>query len=209
MSETDGSGTERRADPITTRPGGTRTQHLAMFHPLAQGVFPLFIRADGHLLPIGTAFCVSGAGLVVAATHCIAKAMEMQSGRPVNLDAIDHFDLEDVGLSILHLTRDGDTAQALIVSAFQGSVARPTDLTFLSLDWDQATAGQLPAAVTVSPIMPGYGSPVRTVGYCNYSHEALPMREIEAGTFDWRAYSHELRVSEGVAGPRFVRSFAS
>jgi len=192
------------------RAGTESTWNLPSWnHPVAQSVFPLFIRTESLLIPIGTAFTISRFGLLVSARHCIEEAFDYHRlGRP-RID-VDEYDLGDVGLSILHhrMKASGIT-EINIISIVKVKCTRETDLAYLTLDLPREMVPM--PSVPISPIMPRYDGAVLALGYCGFSpFFGISYADVESARFDWQHdYHHDLRACLGQVGPRFTRTFAA
>lgn len=176
-------------------------------HPISQGVYPLFVRVQDHLQPIGTAFCISRYGLIATAQHCVYEALRWDPLASCKRGAGEHT-LEGAGLSVLHhyLQSDGSTRFTILpIGNVSGPV--PGDAAFGSLPY---SAGLPLLSLKLSPAIPPPGSRALTVGYCEFRCPSggVSIADVEAGQFDWsRSYSHTLRVSEGLIKAIFIHRF--
>ena len=177
---------------------------------LGRSVFPLMLRRERRLIPIGTAYCISKTGLVATATHCVLEALKHEpSGQLKN--APGQHDLQDVALYILHYS-----VACSGIAAF-----RNIPIDNLAGDWENdAILGVLRTGSTNPPLVPiplscavpRIGSQVRVVGYHDFDFPegGIDLDEVEAREFRWAdRYSHQLRVSEGSVEAIFLRRFAA
>lgn len=182
-------------------------------HPIGQGIMPLFIRSDDRMIPVGTAFLISRFGLVACAAHCIYQALRYRRYGTSIADAFDavnnEYDLDDVGLSVLHhsLKDDGRTSISLWPLEHV-RIGPPSDVVYASLLW---APDILKLSFTLSPGVPRVGKTLLSVGYTEFAFPegGLPIDRITEGRFDWeREYSHSLRVCEGLSGPIFTQQYS-
>ena len=183
-------------------------------HPLAQGVFPLFIVIDEHLFPIGTAFSVGKkVRFLMTAEHTIGEAIKREPA----LDRLRNegklpasADLRHSQLSVLYHRRgeDGDIS-FMIWPIEHVNGAPPTDVVFA---FPKFVRGHPTIAFPLTFGLPDIGARVFSAGYTDVKvpKDGLPLAAIRAGSFDWKSnYSHRFHVVEGRVERIFTQRFAS
>lgn len=181
-------------------------------HPLAQGIMPLCVIANQHLIPIGSAVLVSKLGVIATAAHVISEALrndptahrELLSGNCAKEHQAKHLQL-----AVLHHRKIGsETTQVNIWPIENVQIALPTDLAFGFLKFQQSFPYM---SFTLSPAAPRIGETVLSLGYCDFKFPegGIPLQEIKDGNLDWDSkYSHRFHVSEGKVKALFLQRFA-
>jgi V8-like Glu-specific endopeptidase len=181
-------------------------------YPLAQGIMPLCLIANQHLIPLGTAVLVSKLGVIATAAHVILEALRddpvarkaMLEGRCGKEHQVNH-----VQLAVLHHRKISDiTTQVNIWPIENVQIPHPTDLAFGFLKFQQSFPYM---SFTLSPAAPRIGETVFSIGYCDckFPDTGISLEEIEDGTFDWhKKYSHRFHVVEGKVRALFLHRFA-
>lgn len=153
------------------RRGDERRWEIPLFATdLTAGVMPLFVNKDDFLHHIGTAFLISGAGVIATAAHCIAAAMRLHGLDPDRFPPGEEHDLlnTQVKLSVLHIHKDGERVQCSIWSVANAQIAHPTDVAFGCLhDIDAPTARLAAIADGETPV------PCKAAIVTAHSHAAV------------------------------------
>lgn len=182
-------------------------------HPLAQGVFPLFIVIDEHLFPIGTAFSVGKKmRFLMTAEHTIGEAIK----REPSLERLRNegrlppeANLEHSQLCVLyHRGGQGGMIDFMIWPIEHVNGAPPTDIVFA---FPKFVEGHPTVAFPLTFGLPDIGTRVFSAGYTDVEvpENGVPLSAVRAGTFDWRGdYSHRFHVVEGRVERIFTQRFA-
>jgi len=181
-------------------------------HPLAQGIFPLFVEIDAHLFPIGTAFSVGKKmRFLMTAEHTIGEAVKCDP----YLDRLRNegklpakADLQHARLRVLYQRKRAEGGIEFMMWPIEHvDGAPPTDVVFA---FPKFVEGYPTIAFPLTFGLPEIGARVFSAGYTNVRvpEGGLPLDEIRAGTFDWSNYSHRFHVMEGRVERIFTQCFA-
>jgi len=209
------SGAQSGISIFEGRPDGAESWDLPPWgHKIGCGVFPLLIHLTDHLIPIGTAFCISRIGLVATATHNAREAIKChpRGSRLLQMkDLPSNVELGNVSLSVLHnwvSARDKLRINIWPLEGAQG--AQPTDLLF-GFPNPQQEFPYLPLPVSLA--LPRIGSKVYCVGYrdTKIADASLSLERIRKGDIDdWSSYyQHRLHVVEGAVTNVFTQEFSA
>lgn len=196
--------------------GNSRSWDLPPWgHPIAYGVFPLFIGYSDRLIPVGTAFSIgSGVTFVLSATHNVAEAFNHEKRlqhlltSPSLSGAVN---LNEVSFWLLypHVADGANSPTKLTLwplETFNGQT--PTDLV-IGFPKFQSTFGTLSSQISFE--LPSLGERIRSIGYTDFSPaDGVNFEEVRSGRFNWlENYSHKLRVVEGFVETVFTERFSS
>ena len=200
------------------RPAGASSWDLPIWgHPLSMGVFPLLAAAhtphNPHLIPVGSAFCVSRLGILATAEHNIRESLKYHS-RGARLRQRDQlpesYELNDMGLAVFHQSRADENAfrgNVWPIEGFQG--AQPTDVIYGSPKFQTGFAFlNLPISFAV----PRIGSKITCVGYTDVSFPegGISVEDLKAGRVTWpEVYTHSFRAVEVRVTRIFTQRFAN
>lgn len=193
-------------------PGEEEWDLPAWNYPLAQGIMPLCVIANEHLIPIGSAVLVSKLGVIATAAHVISEALRNDPAAHravINGHCNKEHQVKHVQLAVLHHRRiNSITTQVNVWPIENVQIAHPTDLAFGFLKFQRSFPYM---SFTLSPAAPRIGETVFSLGYCDskFPHDGIPLQEIKDSTFDWNGeFSHRFHVSEGKVKALFLRRFA-
>lgn len=183
-------------------------------HPLAQGVFPLFLVIEDHLFPIGTAFSVGKkVRFLVSAEHTIGEAIKHDPllNKLRNTGQLPaKADVKHAQLSVLYQRKTGENRCEIMIWPIEHvDGAPPTDVVFA---FPKFVEDYRTIAFPLTFGLPDIGARVFSAGYTDVRvpEGGLPLDEIRAGTFDWAAnYSHRFHVVEGQVERIFTQRFAA
>lgn len=187
-----------RADFDKFRLGDAREWEVPLFETdLPAAIMPLFVNKDETLHHIGTAFLISGAGIIATASHCIAEALRFHDLAQDDFPGGTDHDLTGSGvkLSVLHLQTDGIRVHAFLWSIAHIQVALPTDVAFGTL-YDVGAPKNVPA-LRLSFDVPAPNSRVRAVGYPKNDLPPISLTAARDGKFDWSGYQPTLSAAVG------------
>jgi hypothetical protein len=183
-------------------------------HPLALGVYPLFQTPERSLLPLGTAFCISGKiGLVATAQHVVwAGLMEHDKQRLSRLPG--HIKLSSTGFTVLSHYGNANGLLTMNLSGLeeiQGAVfdEKITDVAF---GFPEFQVGLPRISFPISFAAPRIGSKVLCVGYSEtpIPNKVLDGDDILSGRVNLLDYySHRFRVVEGRVTHIFTQRFTN
>lgn len=181
-------------------------------HVLSKGVLPLFMRVEGVLLPIGTAFWVGGGvPLVMTAFHNVVEALRHEP-RYRHLLSTGSFpekvDLKNVGFYVLHQDDcRADAGRLTLLPLESINAGPPGDVVF---GYPQFEPGRATWSLPLSFEPPRIGESVWSLGYTGFQPaEGIPLESIRSGEFDWtKSYRHRFMITEGTVGRIFTQRFA-
>jgi len=209
--------------PVSTDIEATRTRGGSMWeipawgHPLALGVYPLFLRNERYLAPAGTVFCISNLGISVTSLQNVLGAARSNgsNGLARCADGVRAgAETIDIAMAVFHhhVLRDGTiSGNVWNLEVIQG--ASPTDVGYVFPEF-QGGFPYLPLPLSFA--VPKIGSRVVCVGFDELPapRGGLSLNDIQSGRINLlQAYEHrflavEGRVSriitEGVGGPCFA-----
>ncbi len=194
-----------------TDPEQRRWELPSWGHPLSQGVLPLFISHDDHLVPIGTAFTI-GRGLcfAVSAAHNVREAWKREQ-RLNHLLFTEKLrasvELREAGFSLLH---QRSTEGGIAFSFWPLETVEAAPPSDLVIGYPQFQS-EFPTLVNrLSFDVPEIGRSVWSIGYTEMKPDRIPLADLSSGKFNlMRDYSHKLTVVEGTVQRIFTQKFAS
>lgn len=151
---------------VLRKPGNNIWEIPTWGHPLALGVYPLFIKEDRNLIPVGTTFCVSKLGVAMTSSENIHESVRrhccsnfLSDGKKLSV----HSAMRELKMAVFH-------HQSLPGGIFSGSVpnlecfdeASPTDICYVIPRFQR---GFLYLQLPLSFAVPRIGSRVICVGY--------------------------------------------
>jgi hypothetical protein len=148
------------------KPGNNIWEIPTWGHPLALGVYPLFIKKDRHLIPVGTTFCISKLGVAMTSSENIRESVRrhycsnfISDGKKISV----HSAMSEIEMAVFH-------HQSLPGGIFSGNIlnlkcvdeASPTDICYVI---PRFQSGFLYLQLPLSFAVPRIGSRVICVGY--------------------------------------------
>ncbi len=195
-------------------PSSEQWELPAWGHPISQGVLPLFITFEDHLVPAGTAFTIGrGVAFVVSAGHNIREAFKKEERLRHLLSSRElpeSLDLRHAGISVLYHRPNENGGISLTIWPLETvAAAPPTDVVFGFPEFQT----NFPTLVhRLSFDLPPIGEKVWSIGYADFKFppDGIPLEKVRNGTFDWKGdYSHKLLVVEGFVERIFTQKFAA
>lgn len=192
--------------------GETSWEYPPWGHPLGYGIYPVLISVDNHLLPVGTAFCISRIGLVASAAHNALAALQYHPRGEKILQRAElppNVDLGSIGLSVLHNWVSAQDTLSVNIWPLEGvQGAQPTDLIF-GFPKFQQDFPYLPLRISLA--LPRIGSKVICVGYCetDLTEGSLSVEALKSGAIsDWPShYRHKFQAVEGTVRHIYTQEF--
>jgi hypothetical protein len=182
-------------------------------HPLALGVYPLFVTRDRRLIPIGTAFCISKLGVSVTALHNISESFRRHwHGEFLcQMDSIPaHYTFGDIGMAVFHhQVLPGAKLSGNIWSLESIDGVPPTDAGYIFPQF-RGSFPYLPLPISFT--VPRIGARVVCVGFSDLSapDNGLSLDDIECGRINLLdAYEHRFLAVEGRVTRIFTRRFTN
>ena len=182
-------------------------------HVLSKGVLPLFMKVEGRLFPLGTAYWLGGGvPFVMTAMHCILEAMRHEphlERLAASGDLPAKAGFKEVALYVLHQDSFEDGRGKITFLPLESIDAGPPgDVAF---GYPMFEAGRPRWSLPISFDPPRIGSTVWSLGYTAISPtDGIPWDDVQSGAFDWAtSYSHRFVVTEGVVTRIFTQRFAT
>ena len=196
----------------TRQPGETAWEIPTWGHPLALGVYPVFVTKARRLIPAATASCISNLGVSITALGGVIDAAR-RHGHDEFLRQMECRPSSNaktaIGMAIFHhhAPPGGKLSGDLWnVESIEG--APPTDVGYL---FPQFLGGSPYLPLPISFGVPLIGSRVICVGFSDpeISDGALSLDDIQSGrTKLLDVYEHKLLAVEGHVNRIFTKSFA-
>jgi len=199
----------------TGRQQGESTWQLPTWgHEAARAVYPLFVTDGTELRPIGTAFCVGAAGLMITALHNVFESCGPDGIRhPTFGGPLDSrsqtLTLRRGGLAFLYHQAAAEGAYTAHIRGLDSTHAcPPSDLAFTFT----ASRNAFPwLALPLSFAIPQVGSTVTCIGYTGFT---VPNRTVDVDLLRRGevtlpgAYSHRFQAVEARVKHVFTQTFA-
>jgi hypothetical protein len=177
---------------------GSKWEIPAWGRPLALGVYPLFLRNEGRLVPAGTVFCICNLGISVTSLRNVIEAAR-RDGVACHADR-GHAGSEtiDIAMAVFHhqVLRDGTlSGNVWNLDVIQG--ASPTDVGYV---FPQFQSGFPYLPLPMSFAIPKIGSRVICVGFDDLPvpRGGLSVNDIQSGRINLlHEYEHKFLAVEG------------
>jgi hypothetical protein len=210
-----------KGQPVSTdieaarQPGRSVWEIPAWGHPLALGVYPLFVTRERRILPIGTAFCISKLGVSVTALHNIRESFRrrLHDDSPYQMEGMPaRYTFKDKGAGMAvfhHQVLSGHRLSGNIWNLESVDGALPTDAGFIMPQF-QGRVPYLPLPVSFA--VPRIGSRVVCAGFQELSvpDTGLSLDDIQCGRISLLdAYEHKLIAVEGRVTRIFTKRFTN
>jgi hypothetical protein len=180
-------------------------------HPLALGVYPLFITRNRHLIPVGTTFCMSKLGVSLTALHNVCESVRRYWENDVQCQMDNRsarYTIKDFGMALFH-------HQVLPGGKLSGNLWRfgfidgtpPLDICYI-LSQFQGTFSYLPLPLSFA--VPQIGSRVVCAGFSNsaVSDSGFSLDDMQSGRINLLdAYEHKFFAIEGRVNRIFTQRF--